>query len=140
MDFEKCVNSIENWFNGPGFQYWSMKNNNNGLKIEKTLSSYKLVQRKYIHDFTKDDWYYWYKTKLESMGNLSVKGKNDLSKSFTNSVIGINDKNEYLCIADPEDLEAVIDSKYRGVYHYGPDVRKFFEDSLQNFEIDWLND
>lgn len=140
MPFDKCVDSIENWFNGPGFQYWSMNNNNNGLKIKKTLASYKYIQRKYIYDFTKDDWYFWYKTKLESMGNLSVKGKNDISKSFTNSVIGINDKNEYLCIPDPDDLDSVVNSKYQGVYHYGPDVRNFFEESLMKFEIDWMDD
>jgi hypothetical protein len=140
MPFEKAVNSIENWFNGSGFQYWSMNNNNNGTKIHNTLATYKIVQRKYIHDFTKDDWYYWYKTKLESMGNLSVKGKNDLTKSFTNSVVGINDKNEYLCIPDAEDMEAVEQSKYEGIYHYGPDVREFFNNCLMNYEIDWVDD
>jgi hypothetical protein len=134
----ECINSIENWFNGPEYQYWSMNNNNNGLKIRKTLTTYKYAQRKYIYDFTKNDWYFYYKSKLESMGNLSVKGKNDIIKSFTNTFIGITDKYEYFCIKDID--SPLTNIRYKGVYHDGPEIQEFFEEKLMNYHIDWLND
>lgn len=138
IPIDQCIDSMVNWFNAPGYQHWSMNNNNNGLKIRNTLASYKYIQRKYIFEFDKNEWYFHFKTKLESMSNLNIKGKNGSIKDLTNSIVGMNDKYEYLCIPDPD--APIVNTTYKGGYHFGPDVKHFFKDSLMNYKIDWIND
>ena len=138
LPIEQTINSIENWFNAPGYQYWSMVNNNNGLKIRNTLASYKYIQRKYIYDFDKNDWYFHFKTKLESMSNLSIRGKSAMIRPLTNSIIGMTDKYEYLCIPDSD--KPIGNTTYQGAYNDSPEVRNFFEEKLLNYKINWIND
>jgi len=135
---QQCTDSMVNWFNGEGYQHWSMNNNNNGLKIRNTLATYKYVQRKYIFEYDKNEWYFWFKTKLESMANLNIKGKNRGITDLTHSIVGMTDKYEYLCIPDPK--KDINNNSYKGVYHYGPEVEYFFENSLMNYKVDWMDD
>ena len=139
MPAKECIDNTVNWFNSPGYQYWSMANNNNGMKIQNTHATYKYAQRKYIYDFDKNDWYFKFKTKLESLGNLNFnhEGRSDTVKRFSGSIIGMNDKYEYLCIEGAHSIENV---PYTGVYHYSPEITNFFEESLFNYKLDWLND
>jgi len=108
-----------NWFNGREYQLWSMNNNNNGQKIRKTVSSYKYAARKYIYDFDGDEWYFYFKTKLESLNNLAVKPKQ--RNFYGNEVIGVDCNYKPLVIQDPE-------------------VRDWFKERLVNYQIDWDHD
>ena len=138
IPLENCLNSMVHWFNGAGFQQWSMNNNNNGLKIRNTLASYKYVQRKYIYEFDKNEWYFNFKTKLESMSNLNIRGKNLPMKPLSNNIIAVNDKFEYLCVAHEENgiLEKY---DYKGVVRSGKEIREYFEEGVRNFKIDWTD-
>jgi len=139
MDVKQAMDSIENWFNAREYQQWSMVNNNNGLKIRNTLASYKYIQRKYIYDFDKNDWYFHFKTKLESLSKLNKRNRNDEYKKMMVSVVGMTDKYEYVCIPQKGQI-SVHDVGYKGKIIDGPEVRSFFEEKLINYEIDWLND
>jgi len=138
IEFEKAMNSIENWFNAPGYQYWSMVNNNNGMKIRNTISSYKQVQREYIRDFDKNDWYFFFKTKLESLNNLNLRGKNNDYKKMMKYMVGVTDNYEYFCI--PEEGEPIDQTGYKGKYREDKEVKEFYEEKMINFKLDWLND
>lgn len=115
LPVEQCIKSIENWFNDKQYQLWSMANNNNGQKIGKTLSSYKLAAREYIRDFDKNDYYYYFKTKLESLGNLNVKKK---VKQMPGDAIDSN--------FNRWDLEE-------------PDVQDYFRHHIMNYKLDWTD-
>lgn len=112
----ECIDSIENWFNGKDYQLWSMVNNNNGEKIRKTLATYKYAERQYIYDFTKDEWYFNFKTKLESLGNLLIKGK----RHPGNLNLGVSKNYDWLSVEDA-------------------DVREYFRHHLVNYKIDWTD-
>lgn len=73
---KSITNTVINWFNDPQYQKWSMANNNNGQKINGTTpASYKLIGRKYIYNFDKNDWYFKYKSKLASLINITSRNK-----------------------------------------------------------------
>ena len=109
---KQCIDLIENWFNGGEFQQWSMANNNNGEKIRNTLATYKYAMRKYIHDFDKNDWYFYFKTKLESLGNIST--------SQVPAIVGI-------------------DTNYNLLDGFDPTVIEYFRHHLTNYTIDWTD-
>lgn len=113
---KQCIDSIENWFNGADYQRWSMANNNNGTKIRKTLSTYKYDERKYIYDFDKNDWYFYFKTKLESLNNLLIKGKRH-----------------------PGHLNLGLSKDYQLLSVEDPSVREYFRHHLVNYKIDWTD-
>jgi hypothetical protein len=125
LPIRQCIDSMENWFNGEGYQKWSMVNNNNGSKIRNTLATYKYDQRKYIYDFDKNDWYFQYKTKLESLTNLLIKGKiKSTDKNPAGPFTIAIDKN-YL----PLNINDIND----------PSIKKYFLNHFRNYEIDWIN-
>ena len=123
IPIRQCIDSMENWFNGGEYQQWSMANNNNGMKIRNTLATYKYAQRKYIYDFDKNDWYFQYKTKLESLGNLLIKGK---MKATDKDVAGR--------------LTIAVDKNYKPLQINQPPIKKYFINHFRNYEVDWLND
>ena len=97
-----------NWYNDADYQRWSMVNNGTGEKIRKTASTYKWAARRYIHDFDKNDWYFNFKLKIESLGpGLSLH--QDLSRVEPNRKpihrFGLDQNYEILYMTDP----AVID-------------------------------
>ncbi len=69
LDYGTVINDWAiNWFASVEYQKWSMVNNNNGEKILYGPTTYKMAARKYIHDLDKNDWYYFFKLKLGSLG------------------------------------------------------------------------
>lgn len=54
------------WFNSKEYQLWSFNNNHTGSKEGTTLAESKIAARRYIYDWTRDEYYYKYKTKTDS--------------------------------------------------------------------------
>jgi hypothetical protein len=55
------------WFLTNDYQQWSMTNNNNGEKVQSlTSTTMKMCFKKYIYEFDKNDWYFYFKTKVAS--------------------------------------------------------------------------
>ena len=117
---EKAIHAVDNWYLDPGYQHWSMVNNNNGEKIGNSAASYKKAARDYIWDLDRNDWYRAFKLKLESMAMNTVGQSVD-----ANSVIykpsqrfGV-DKNWQMLNID--DLS----------------VQEYIRHHLANYEITW---
>ena len=109
--------STINWFSTDDYQLWSMANNNNGQKINgTTAASYKWAARKYIYDFTKDDWYYHFKLKLASLWRIGVA---DLDKRFENG------------------KRWALDTDYNVVMLSDPGVKEYIIHHLTNSKLDW---
>jgi hypothetical protein len=56
------------WYTTAEYQLWSMKNVGAWAKHGSTLSSFKRDAKKYCFDYTGDEWYSKYKTKVSSRG------------------------------------------------------------------------
>jgi hypothetical protein len=116
-------NWVINWFNSADYQQWSMVNNNNGEKIQTMgAATYKMASRKYIHDLDHNDWYYYFKLKIGSLGS-SVMLNQDLSQlpieQRPNARFGVDDKYNLLLIDDPT-------------------VQDMIKNSMANYKVDWL--
>jgi hypothetical protein len=110
-----------NWFSSSAYQQWAMVNNNNGEKIEYGPTTYKMAARKYIHDLDKNDWYYFFKLKLGSLGpnvmyHQEVNNLPDRLKP--NARFGIDSEYNLLSI---DDL----------------DVQDYIRHHMSQFERDW---
>jgi hypothetical protein len=101
-----------NWYNSTDYQLWSMVNNNNGTKIQGDINTYKYVQRQYIKEFTGDDWYFHFKTKLESLNNIIMGGG----------------RNE---------TQVAVDHNYKKYSSNDKQVLKYFRYHMENFKFDW---
>jgi len=111
-----------NWFNSPDYQKWSMNNNNNGEKIvEMGPATYKMASRKYIHDLDKNDWYFYFKLKIGSLG-ASVMMFQDLSNIDT---------------AQSPNYRFGLDSQYNVLYMNDKSVQDFILNCMSNYKIDW---
>ena len=97
-----------------------MANNNNGQKIRNTVATYKYAAREYLKDIDNNEWYFYFKTKLESLSNLRTKGKIHNMRFQNRHIIGVNNKYEWLCFDEPG-------------------VADFFKDKITNYQIDWPN-
>lgn len=110
-----------NWFNTVAYQQWSMVNNNNGQKIVYTATTYKMAARRYIYDLDKNDWYFYFKLKLGSLGP-NVMLRQDVSnipkELRPNARFGIDANYEILSI---DDL----------------DVQEYIRYHMSRFERDW---
>lgn len=110
-----------NWFNTVPYQQWSMVNNNNGQKIQFTNTTYKMAARKYIHDLDKNDWYFFFKLKMGSLGP-NVMFRQDVShlpmKLRPNARFGIDSNYNLLSIDDT-------------------DVQDYIRHHMSQFERDW---
>jgi len=115
VSVRQCIDSTINWFNGIDYQLWSMVNNNNGEKIHNTIATYKYTARNYICNYDKNNWYFYFKTKLESLGNLTINGKKT-PEGLTN--LGMINDYKKISVDDP------------GVYEY-------FKHHIVNYKIDW---
>lgn len=110
-----------NWFSSKSYQQWSMVNNNNGEKIEFGATTYKMAARRYIHDLDKNDWYYYFKLKLGSLGpnvmyHQEVDNLPDRLKP--NARFGIDSNYNLLSV---DDLE----------------VQEYIKYHMSRFERDW---
>lgn len=112
-DRARAVNEqIINWYNHDDYQKWSMKNNNNGQKIDGAAPlSYKWAARNYIYEFDKNPWYFRYKTKLPSLKSILYRNEALLN----------------------EDSIFAMDTEYRLHYYSDPKVRLIIENGLLNF-------
>lgn len=113
LGVKDCLSGMVNWYNDSRYQQWSMANNNNGQKIRTGSASYKHAAREYIHAFTGDDWYFKYKSKLESLKNVSRVEK------------------------ERSDVIAVLVDGYRKGRTTEPVLREFLQEGLQSYAIDW---
>ncbi len=120
MDVKTVMHRIVNWFSYPDYQRWSMVNNNNGLKIKKTPSTYKTAAREYIWDLDHNDWYKNFKVKLESLWVIGHRQdvKDIPTVNRPTSRVGLT-KDYKLMLMD--DL----------------DVKEFYKVNLKNYKIDW---
>ena len=58
------------WFRTDSYQLWAMNNNGAGVKHGTTLGSIKHHPKKYIYDYDSNEYYYRYKTKINSNGRI----------------------------------------------------------------------
>jgi hypothetical protein len=56
------------WYRTTPYQLWAMNNNGAGIKHGNTLGSFKHHPKKYIYDYDLNEYYYRYKTKINSSG------------------------------------------------------------------------
>jgi len=110
-----------NWYNTVDYQKWSMVNNNNGEKIQYTATTYKMAARKYIHSLDKNDWYFFFKQKLGSLGGNVM---------FRQNV-------DHLPIEYRPNARFGIDSNYKLLSIDDLSVRHYIKHHLSLFEIDW---
>ncbi len=120
VDWKTAIYTVINWYSDTDYQRWSMVNNNNGQKIEKTLSTYKVAARDYIWDLDHNDWYKTFKLKLESLWNIAIH--QDVSKIP-------NDRRPV--------YRARLTKDYQMLYMQDKDVQDFYRYHLQNYKIDW---
>ena len=121
LDYRECMYRVVNWFSDPEYQRWSMANNNNGQKIQRTLSTYKTAARNYIYDVDHNDWYRNFKIKLESLWTIGIQ--QDLSQVSV-------DRRPVSRVALTTDFQM----------HYIEDasVQEFYRHHLGNYKIDWI--
>jgi len=62
------------WFSAEEYQQWSMVNHF-GVKYDVNISDRKLASKKYIYDFDHDEYYYQFKTKMESISRRPVNSQ-----------------------------------------------------------------
>jgi hypothetical protein len=99
-----------------------MVNNNNGLKIRTTPSSYKNVARDYIYSVDGNEWYRNFKTKIESMwtiGNPQAVGHLDLNRR--------------------PNARIALTKDYEMIYNNTPGAREYFLHHISNYKIDWTD-
>lgn len=120
VDFSEAVNRTVNWYNTDEYQLWSMTNNNNGLKIQNTIMSYKKVAKDYIWEFDKNDWYRDYKAKLESL----------------NFIVGRQPLSEIPPQLRPS-ARIGFDNNFSPLYVDDIEVQRFFKESVESYKVDW---
>lgn len=121
VDPKTAIMRTENWYMYPGYQKWSMVNNNNGTKIGHSAATYKQAARDYIWDYDHNDWYWSFKLKLESMNQNTVRQTQDATSPYgrANDRFGITDQFETLNINHPK-------------------VQEYIQHHLANYKIDWI--
>jgi hypothetical protein len=117
IDTQVVMSRIVNWYNSFDYQQWSMVNNNNGQKIEKTASTYKKAAKDYIWDLDRNDWYRNFKVKIESLWNIATT-QSVVDGYHPNSRVGLTKDWKILSIDDPA-------------------VQNYYRHHLQNYKIDW---
>jgi hypothetical protein len=58
------------WFRTDPYQLWAMNNNGAGVKHGTSLGSLKHHPKRYIYEFDSNEYYYQYKTKISSVGQV----------------------------------------------------------------------
>ena len=121
IGYQDCIYRVVNWFSDPEYQRWSMANNNNGQKIQRTLSTYKMAAREYIYGVDQNHWYKNFKIKLESLWTIGIQ--QDLSQISV-------DRRPVSRVALTTDFQM----------HYieDPSVQEFYRHHLGNYKIDWI--
>jgi hypothetical protein len=117
---ERAIHAVDNWYNDPIYQHWSMNNNNNGQKIIGGPATYKQAARNFIYSFDKNDWYRSFKLKLESMASNVAHQEVDsnLPNGRPSARFGVTKDYRLLSIDDG-------------------DVQDYIRHHLDNFKITW---
>lgn len=110
-----------NWFNSKDYQQWSMVNNNNGEKINKSIATYKMAARRYIYDLDRNDWYFHFKLKIGSLGPNVV----------------YNQPVDHIPLEQRPNARFGLDLEYNTLYIDDPDVQSYIKYHLSNFKRDW---
>ena len=72
------VDNYTQWYDSTEFQLWAMCNNNEGIKYGANVGEYKLNAKQYIYEYTKDEYFYKFKTKMGSGAHISPNSDNSL--------------------------------------------------------------
>jgi hypothetical protein len=110
-----------NWFNTDDYQRWSMVNNNNGEKIELSTATYKMAARKYIYDLDHNDWYFYFKLKIGSLGPNVI----------------FNQEVSHLPVEKRPNARFGLDDEYNTLYIDDADVQSYIRYHLLNYKKDW---
>lgn len=123
IDVKTVVNDWAiNWFNSSDYQHWSMTNNNNGEKIQTIgAATYKMASRNYIYELDKNDWYYYFKLKIGSLG-ASVMLFQDLSS---------------ITAGQQPNFRFGLDHEYNIMYITDQKVKDFIAEKMSAYTIDW---
>ena len=123
IDVKTVVNDWAiNWFNSSDYQHWSMTNNNNGEKIQTMgAATYKMASRNYIYELDKNDWYYYFKLKIGSLG-ASVMLFQDLSS---------------ITAGQQPNFRFGLDHEYNIMYITDQKVKDFIAEKMSAYTIDW---
>lgn len=120
IEWRTAMDTIMNWYSGHDYQRWSMKNNNNGQKIQKTHASYKRCAKDYIYTVDKNDWYRNFKIKIDSLNFITIN--QDVSKV----PLGMR----------PVDRTGLT-GDYEMMYLGDPLVQNFLRERITKYQIDW---
>lgn len=120
VEWKTAINTIMNWYSGHDYQRWSMTNNNNGVKIQKTVSTYKQCAKDYIWTVDKNDWYRNFKIKLDSLGFIA------LHQDVSNIPVGQRPVDRVGLTGD-----------YEMMYLSDPLVQNFLHEKITSFKTDW---
>lgn len=122
LHWHDVMTRMVNWYNDTDYQLWSMANNNNGTKIKNHILSYKSASKDYIYDLDKDIWYYTFKSKVDSLWNITWKNNQDIPGSRPHP-----------------DKIAVKKDNLELVHFSDPGVTEYFTHYLTNYKIDWTD-
>lgn len=120
IGYRDCIYRVVNWFSDPDYQRWSMVNNNNGQKIQRTLSTYKMAARDYIYGVDQNHWYKNFKIKLESLWTIGIQ--QDLTK---------------IEVAQRPVSRVALTKDWNMHYIEDSSVQEFYRHHLGNYKIDW---
>ena len=118
MSFDDIEKNMFDWYNNTDYQKWSMVNNHTGEKIDFSGATLKLCVRKYIYEFDKNEWYFYFKQKLPSNENQKMRNISQWSNITPMTLFGLTQQSERL----------YLDSN---------GVKDYITEHLSNFKIDW---
>lgn len=118
MSFDDIERNTFDWYNNSDYQQWSMVNNHTGEKINFTGSTLKLCVKKYIHEFDKNDWYFYFKTKIPSNENQKMRNISQWGNVTPMTLFGLTQQSQRLYLEDK-------------------DVQDYILNHLSSYEKDW---
>lgn len=122
LDCKTVINDWSlNWYNTVDYQKWAMVNNNNGQKIQYTATTYKMAARKYIYEVDKNEWYFFFKQKLGSLGGNVM---------FRQTV-------DNLPVELRPNARFGIDCDYKLLSIDDSSVRNYIKHHMSAYQIDW---
>jgi hypothetical protein len=106
---KKILDRLIFWYNSTDYQKWSMVNRRDQQPSAK----------KYIHELDKNDWYFYFKTKMDSGGHL---------KRYY----------DYSHLAPEQHPNAMfgMDQNYNRLYIHSPDVQEYIRHYVSTYKCD----
>jgi hypothetical protein len=100
MSFNDIEKNMFDWYNNHDYQKWSMVNNYSGEKIKFSSTTLKLCAKKYIREFDKNDWYFYFKQKLPSNEQQKIRNTEKWGKINLMTIFGLNNQSQRLYLED----------------------------------------